>query len=83
MENITIDNRMEHAASYGEMDMDLFIWKSSIKRLEKNGLVVKVKYPTQRKGEYCCNVSWAHASEVGEKPNQANYLYNIAKEAKK
>lgn len=85
MERITIDDRLENAASYGEMDMDLFIWKSSIGRLRKNGLIVTEKYPTQRRGEYYCNVSWSHASEVSEdeKPNQANHLYAIAKEAQK
>ena len=85
MQKITIDDRLENAASYGEMEMDLFLWKRSIKRLRKNGLVVTEKFPTQRKGEFFCNVSWKE--ERSGEPlgdfTQANQLHKMAVEARK
>lgn len=84
MDKYSIDERLEHAAKKGKMEKNLRIWKSTMKRLRKNGLIVTEKNSTNRIGEFYCNVSWAHARKVeGEKPNQANYLYNIAKEAQK
>ena len=85
MQRITIDDRLENAASYGETEMDLFIWKKSIERLRKNGLVVTQKFPSNRKGEFFCNVSWKEERKEGPQENftQANYLYKMAMEAKK
>ncbi len=84
MQRISIDDRLEYAASYGETEMSLFIWKTTIKRLKRDGLKVVEKYPTQRKGEFYCTISWAHASQVeeGKMRNQANHLYEIAKKAR-
>lgn len=81
----SIDARLKHEAENGKMDKKLKLWKPSIKRLRKNGLIVTQGDPTDREGEYNCYISWAHADEVkvGEKPNQANYLYSIAKNVQK
>ena len=35
MQRMSIDDRLELAANYGEMEMYLFLWKKTISRLEK------------------------------------------------
>ena len=76
MQKNSIDDRMENAADYGEMDINLYLWKKSIKRLRKNGLVVTERYPSKRKGEVYCNISWAYKVE-GQKL-QVNNLHEMA-----
>lgn len=84
MRKITIDDRLENAASFGEMEIDLFLWKKTIERLRRDGLKVTEKFPSQRKGEVFCNISWKVARSGGEEGNftQANYLHKMAIEAK-
>ncbi|NLC87751.1 MAG: hypothetical protein GX682_03125 [Clostridiaceae bacterium] len=79
MQRMSIDDRLELAANYGEMEMYLFLWKKTISRLEKGGLTIKKIYPSKRTGEYYCNISW---EAVTYAKNQANTLYEIALEAK-
>lgn len=84
MERMTIDNRLENAAGYGETGIGLYIWKKSIRRLRDGGLVVTERFPSERKGEVYCYVDWSKAGE-GENEedlNQANRLFRMAKEAK-
>ena len=80
----TIDDRLENAASCGEMEIDLFLWKKTISRLRANGLKVTEKFSSNRKGEFYCTINWADAKSTGTNTNltQANHLYQIAKEAK-
>lgn len=82
MQKMTVDERLENAASYGEMQMYLFLWEKTITRLTKNGLTVEKQYASKRKGEYYCLISWEDAKpEQTQDMNQANNLYVIAKEA--
>lgn len=84
MQEQTIENRLESAASYGEMEINLFLWKKKISRLRKNGLTVTEKFESKRKGEFYCNVSWKDATDAQNgKSNQANRLYEMAVNAKK
>ena len=84
MRKITIDDRLENAASFGEMEIDLFLWKKTIERLRRNGLIVTEKFPSKRKGEVFCNISWKEARSGGTEGDftQANNLNKMAIEAK-
>jgi len=85
MKSLSIDERLELAASYGEMEINLFLWKKCINRLRKNGLIVTEKFPSKRKGEIYCIISWAVERAGGENGDftQANYLYKTAVKAVK
>ena len=80
----TIDDRLESAASCGEMEIDLFLWRKTISQLRANGLKVTEKFPSKRKGQVYCNIIWANAnpSETTGSVTQANHLYGIAQKAK-
>lgn len=84
MRKITIDDRLENAASCGQMEIDLFLWKKTIERLRKNGLIVTEKFPSKRKGEVFCNISWKVERSGGPQGDftQANNLHKMAIEAK-
>ena len=84
MRKITIDDRLGNAASFGEMEIDLFLWKKTIERLRRNGLIVTEKFPSKRKGEVFCNISWKveRSGEPQGDFTQANNLHKMAIEAK-
>ena len=83
MQRSSIDARLANAASYGEMEMDLFLWKNTIKRLRKAGLEVTEKFPSKREGEFYCNISWREKKEQkdGEDFTQLYYLHDMAVKA--
>ncbi len=84
MPGFTIDERLENAASCGEMEINLYLWQKNIFQLRANDLKVTKKFPSKRKGEFYCNISWADAkpTEANASLTQANHLYEIAKKAK-
>lgn len=75
MQKLSIDDRMESAAEHGLMEVDLFLWKHTIKRLKKNGLDVKELFESQRKGEFYCKISWKNPKEGFV---QVNNLHEMA-----
>lgn len=83
MQRTSIDARLANAASYGEREMNLFLWKKDIKRLRKAGLTVTKKYPSERKGEFYCNINWKEDKVAGEGEDftQLKYLIEIASKA--
>lgn len=82
MQRTSIDARLANAASYGEMEMNLFLWKKDIKRLRKAGLTVTQKHPSDRKGEFYCNISWKEDKVAGEGQDFTQLKYLIEKASK-
>ena len=58
LERLTVERRLEINAESGESSATLKLWKSTILKLRKGGLTVDIIAPTERKGEYYCNVDW-------------------------
>ena len=77
MYKVSTDDRLENAAEYGMMEIDLFLWKHAIDKLERNGLKVTKLFPS-RKGEYYCKICW----KDGKEGTQAYNLRKMALEAK-
>ena len=58
LERLTVERRLEIYAEAGETSAPLKLWKNTISKLQKGGCLVEVISPTDRKGEYFCNVDW-------------------------
>lgn len=80
----SIDELLENAAEHGETEFYQFIWKRTINRLRKNGLIVEEKYAGISKGRIYCKVDWSQSEcrQNDENLNQANRLFKMAQEAK-
>lgn len=66
---VTIMDRIEVYANSGEISAPLKLWKSQISSLKKDGFDVSVVSPTERKGEFYCNISWKNP-----KGGEARYM---------
>ena len=58
LERLTVERRLEIYAENGETSAPLKLWKSTIPKLREAGCTVDIIAPTERKGEYYCNVDW-------------------------
>ena len=62
MEKMSIMERIEVFADAGETSAPLKLWKNQIARLEKGGFTVEKIAPTEREGEFYCDVDWKNPS---------------------
>ncbi len=58
LERLTIQDRLEMFAEAGETSAPLKLWKPTISKLERGGFLVEIIAPSQREGEYYCNIDW-------------------------
>ena len=63
MHTISITDRLEAAAALGKTSISLFVWKSTVNRLSKQGIIFtkEFNYRRERKGEAYYLISWDHA----------------------
>ena len=55
---LTVDDRLEFFAGLGETSAFLKLWKPTISRLRKKGFNVIEIAPTDRQGEFYCEIDW-------------------------
>lgn len=82
MGRCSMDERLEYAAEYGKFYCYLSVWNKTILEWEKNGLSIERQYPTKKRGQFYCKISWEHAKPIpGEPLTQASRLWKISAEA--
>ena len=83
MENVSILERLENAASNGKFFMELCLWKRTITSLKKKGIKVIVLNQLEP-SKYVCKVTWEDAKPENPDPKTysiSNNLYLIARDS--